>query len=200
MKNLFLAVFITIFFLNICAQESNFDWYEKDGKLYYNKNLPVYLWISTSPDDNSKDILMTSQTTKSYVNPMYFDTEGYNTLRTSYAVDTNTKKVAYPSKQVIFKVYADGYAPTISAHFSGIRKYYTGAKAVYKSGLKIKLYAKDYISGVENIYYSINNSEFRKYNNPVEFNENGSYCFKFYALDNTGNKSEEKEYNFEIKQ
>jgi len=143
MKKTFLVILISMFFLNISAQKTNYNWYENNGKLYYNKNLPVYLWISTNPNDNSEDILMTSKSTKSYANPMYFDTEGYNTLRTSYAVDTNTKKVVYPAKQIIFKVYADGQPPKISANFSGIRRYYTGDKAVYKAGLKIKLYAKN---------------------------------------------------------
>ncbi len=188
MKNFIILLFFTFFFATLTAQNSQYHWFEKDGKLYYNKNMPVYFWVSTTPNSNNGDVLMTSHKTKKYANPMYFDTEGYNTLQTAYAVDTTTKKIVYPAQHAIFKIYVDGYAPTVSAKINGTRKY-SGGKYYYKAGLKISFYAKDFTSGVEDIFYSINNADFLKYTEPVEISQQGDYVIKYYAIDNTGNKS-----------
>ncbi len=193
-------IILSILIVSICklyAQDNNFTWFEKDNKLYYNRNLPVYFWISTSPDNNSQDILMTSKTSEKYANPMYFDSDGYNTLQYANAVDTNTKKIAYPSQTAVFKVYVDGFAPTINAYFKGTRKY-SGGKLVYNKNLQITIDAKDYMSGVDKIMYSVNNETFKEYTNPIIFSESGDYIFEFYATDNTGNKSITKKYEFQI--
>jgi len=128
---------------NSFSQSSDYHWFEKNGKLYYNRNVPVYFWVSTSPTDNSFDVLLTSEGTKKYANPMYFDSEGYNTFQTAHAVDTTTKKPVYPSQHAIFKIYVDGYAPTLSAFFQGTKRYYSHSKPVYSLNLKVKLIAKD---------------------------------------------------------
>ena len=197
MKNFISILIFTIFFANLSAQNSNYHWFEKDGKLYYNRNMPVYFWISTTPNNNSGDVLMTSHQTKKYANPMNFDTEGYNTLQTAYAVDTTTKKTVYPPQHAIFKIYVDGYEPTVNARINGTRKYING-EFYYKKGIKISFYAKDFTSGVENIYFAINNDEFQVYQEPVEISLSGSYTVKYYAIDNTGNQSKIKTLKFSV--
>jgi len=195
-----------IFFINIIfisyfciSQNADYKIVQKKDKIYYNRNLPVYVWISTSQDNNSNDILLTSSMSKNYTNPMYFDSEGYNTFNIKNAVDTTTKKIAYPSQTVSFKVYVDGYAPTVNSKFIGTRKQQTNGTYYYKSGLKIELFAKDFMSGIESIFFSINMSDFQKYKEPLLFNTTGEFLLKYYALDYTGNKSEIKNHTFIIK-
>jgi hypothetical protein len=194
MKKLQIIVLFLSFFSFINAQNSNFHWFEKNGKIYYNKNLPVYFWISTTPNDNSGDVLMTSQRSKRFVNPMYFDTEGYNTFQTDYASDSTLRR----DNHAVFKVYADSYPPDVYASFKGIRSY-IGGKFIYKKGLRILLYAKDYISGTEKILYSMNKSDFVEYSQPIVFTNRGKFVFRFYAIDNTGNKSRVHTYRFSVK-
>src|SRR6266542_1361370 len=67
-----------------------------DHRIYYNKSLPVYFFVSTSTDPAAPRYLIHSETTPKYANPMYFDTEGKNTLRSPSAVDTVTKKIVEP--------------------------------------------------------------------------------------------------------
>lgn len=199
MKNTIIFTLFIVISLNIIAQNTDYHWFEKDGKLFYNRNMPVYLWVSTSPDDNSKDIRMQSQSTKQYTNPMYFDSEGYNTIQYAYAVDTTTKKIAYPQQHVSFKVYVDGYEPRTNVYFKGVRRYYSNGLPVYKPDLEVQITAKDYMSGVNKILYSVNDENFSEYKSPISFAETGEFKLQYFAVDNTGNKSRIKKYRFIVK-
>lgn len=195
MKKIGLIALFSLFFMALISQNSDYHWFEKNGKLYYNRNMPAYFWISTSPTDTTQDILMTSKRSKVYTNPMYFDSDGYNTLKTNTATDTLTNY----TRQAIFKVYIDGLAPVANAYFMGTRKYYSNGKSVYNAGLKIKLSATDGLSGLDKIMYSINNQTYKVYTEPVEFSKNGDYSFSYYSIDNTGNANKTKTYKFIIK-
>jgi len=195
MKKIVLIAIFSCFFIALIGQDANYHWFEKNGKLYFNRNVPAYFWVSTSLTDTTKDILMTSQRTKAYANPMYFDSDGYNTFRTVTALDTATNY----TRPATFKIYVDGYPPVPNANFMGTRRYYSQGKSVYRPGLKIKLWANDGNSGVDKIMYSINNQDYQVYSAPVEFFDTGDYSFSFYAVDNTGNMNPVKTFNFIIK-
>ncbi|MBN2664110.1 MAG: hypothetical protein JXR68_10715 [Bacteroidales bacterium] len=195
MKKIGLIMTFIYSFILLIGQNANYHWFEKDGKLYYNKNTPAYFWISTSPTDTTQDVLLTSQRSKKYINPMYFDSDGYNTFRSVSTIDTTTNY----TKQAIFKIYVDGLPPVPNAYFMGTRKYYSRGKSVYGPGLKIKLSAVDYNSGLDKIMYSINNNNYTVYTTPVEFLIEGEYSFSYYSIDNTGNANNIKTYNFIVK-
>lgn len=195
MKKIGLFIIFSYSFMLLFGQNTNYHWFEKNGKLFFNKNVPAYFWVSTSPTDTTKDVLLTSQRSKKYSNPMYFDSEGYNTFRSISTIDTSTNY----TRQSIFKIYVDGLPPVPNAYFMGTRKYYSGGKSVYNPGLKIKLSAIDYNSGVDKIMYSINNSDYSVYSTPVEFLTEGDFTFSYYSVDNTGNANNIKTYNFIIK-
>lgn len=195
MKKLILStIFVSFIFVFGYSQNTNYKIIKKDGKIYYNKNLPVYFWISTTPNDNSGDVLMTSHSTKSYANPMYFDTEGYNTLQTNYASDSLKKKFGHQE----YKIYADGYPPELNVYFRGSRKYVSG-KFYYNTQLKVEIKAKDYISGIEKIMYSINDEDYKVYTNPLSFEVPGKYKLTCYAVDIVGNQSKIYTFNFNVK-
>ncbi len=194
MKNLILSIFFILQSFILLSQNSEYKIVESNGKLFYNRHLPVYLWISRSPNSNFGDVLMTSHKTKAYTNPMYFDSDGYNTFQTAYASDSIGKHKGY----AIFKVYVDGYPPQMNIIFKGTRHYY-GGKYYYSKGLKIKIIAKDYNSGVDEIYYSVDNQDFKIYSEPLSFDESGDYVLKTYAVDKTGNSTKIKTYKFKIK-
>ncbi|MGD2035049.1 MAG: hypothetical protein PVF73_08335, partial [Bacteroidales bacterium] len=120
-----------------------------DGKLYIQKDLPVYIWMSTSPGEESEKYRLHSEETYKYSNPMYFDTEGYNTVRSPSAVDTASKKVVYPMRDIIFEVYADSKSPVTKADFGESILLDEGGKLYVGSGATVSLSAKDKLSGVE---------------------------------------------------
>ena len=128
MNKRILMLFSVVFmlFITLSAQEQKHVkkvFISPKGRIYVQKSLPVYLRIATSPDDNAKSYLLKSEVTTKYSNPMYFDTEGYNTIRSPWRVDTITKKPVYPQQDIIFEVYADGYPPRSKAKYSGTSKY-----------------------------------------------------------------------------
>lgn len=157
------------------------------GRLYVNKSLPIYLRLATSPDDNAPSYLLRSESTPQFTNPMYFDVEGYNTIRSPWKVDTITKQPIAPRQDIIFEVYADSKAPVTTIDLKNI-KYFKKGDIYYLNELKnLSLTSKDELSGVENIYISINKEPFKKYNPPIALEKPGEYFIQYYAVDNVGN-------------
>jgi hypothetical protein len=168
-----------------------------DGKLYWNKALPVYLWLSTSQDGSDK-IKLESDRTKDYTNPFYFDTEGMNTVRSPYAVDPQTRKTVYPQQDVVFEVYADGIAPVSYSKFATVPKYVAGGVIYYGKGLTVDLSSRDAVSGVEKTYYSINSAAYSAYSSTLQMNEEKAYVLKYYAADNVGNAENPKSREYTV--
>jgi hypothetical protein len=158
-----------------------------DGKMYINKSLPLYLRIAASPDENAETWLLHSEETSKYSNPMYLDTEGYNTFRSPSAVDTATKKVIYPLQDIIFEVYSDSRPPATSVDFGGAKTYSKGDKLYVNGMIDLTLKASDATSGVENIYYSIDKAPYTTYSAPLKLETEKEYVIKYYAVDNVGN-------------
>lgn len=191
------AIFCILFFLFIFngkAQEiiehEKRIYVSPEGLLYIQKELPVYLRIGTSPDDDAKSYLLRSQETSSYSNPMYFDTEGYNTVRSPSAVDTVTKKLVYPLRDIIFEVYTDSRPPVTKANYGDQFTYRKDNKLYLKGNIGITLESKDQISGVNKIYYSLDGAPFQEYTEQLKLTNEKEYMLKFYAIDNVGNREE----------
>ncbi len=160
-----------------------------EGKMYINKSLPLYLKISTSPDDSSPSYLLKSEHTPKYTNPMYLDAEGLNTIRTPSAVDTVTKKVVQPLEDIVFEVYADSKPPFTQIKYEN-RKKITREKngKIYANGpVMVKLYAFDECSGVDHIYYSLDGAPYQIYESPIQLDKEKEYTLKYYATDRVGN-------------
>ena len=182
MKKLIIAFILASSFFALKAQEYTYFYDSLKNKLYYNKELPVYFWVSTSPDSSGQDVLLKSFSTPQYANPYYFDTEGKNTFRVKGA-----KTPSGAMAEAVFEIYADGLAPKIIWNVSN--GYRLGNKVYYGSGSILNVKGEDLFSGVKAIYYSINDSDFVKLNGPLKFDKEGLVKIKFYAIDKTGNKS-----------
>lgn len=170
-----------------------------DGKLYINKSLPLYLKISTSPDEEAESWLLESTSTSQYANPMYLDTEGWNTIRSPWAVDTTTHKVKYPHQDIIFDVYADGIPPVSKMVFGQTSLYRTGEIIFVGNGKEITFKGKDEMSGLADFFYSINGSDYKSLKeNPLNFEAEKKYEVLFYALDNVGNAEKPQQMTFVV--
>jgi len=169
-----------------------------EGKLFINKELGVYLWLSTSPDENSQKIKLKSEISKQYTNPLYFDTEGRNTIRTPSAVDTSTRKVVYPLQDIIFEVYNDGKPPYTTLKYGDIFIHNKEGKLYAKPNIEIEVTSKDAMSGVENIYISINKDSYVKYTEKIKLSEEKEYFIQYYAVDRVGNVEPVKSLTFVI--
>lgn len=166
-----------------------------DGTLYVQKDLPVYIWLSSDPGKESKKYRLWSEVTTRYSNPMYFDSEGYNTVRSPSAVDTSTHKTIYPLRDIVFEVYADGIPPKTSIDYGGASLFKSGEILHLGESAEITLSASDVVSGVESIYFSINGSDYKPYTSSIAINEETEYKLKYYAVDNVGNVENISEIN-----
>ncbi len=167
-----------------------------EGKLFVQGELPLYLWLSTSPDDGAKKYRLKSEETAKYSNPMYFDTDGYNTFRSPSAVDTITRKPVYPLHDIVFEVYGDKLAPSTKIDYGDSKPFSIEGKLFVMDNTQITLVSSDKLSGVETTYYSIDGNPFTKYTQPLVFSEEREYVLKYYAVDNVGNDEEITEIKY----
>jgi hypothetical protein len=158
-----------------------------EGRIFVQKSLPIYVRMANSPDENANSYLLKSEVTKKYSNPMYLDYEGYNTFRSPWRVDTATLKPVYPREDIIFEVYADSKPPVTSIDYGEVSIYKTREKIFLSTKGEITLKAIDKMSGVENIYYSINGENYQVYNSPIVIDQEKEYLLKYYTADNVGN-------------
>jgi len=93
------------------------------------------------------------------------------------------------------EVYVDASAPQTAALISGT----TGQEGWYVSAATVALSAVDGLSGVEGLYWlSGASTDTRKYVSPLEISSEGIHALRYYAVDNVGNREEEKAAEIKI--
>lgn len=207
MKANYVLISLVLIFLlpNLGATQEPLDhnrriYVSPEGKVYIQKSLPVYLRISTSPDEDAPSYLLKSEETSEYSNPMYFDTEGWNTIRSPWAVDTANQKPAYPQQDVIFEVYADSRAPESEVLLPEADYRDPQGVLYYDQKVELTLEGRDGLSGLEDIYYSINKASYKEYGDPVVLEDQEKYHLQYYAIDHVRNVEEPHAVDFVIDQ
>jgi len=194
-------ILLTLPFMGVAQEQLKHEkriYASPEGKIYIQKSLPVYLRIATSPDEDAESYLLESEESSEYSNPMYFDTEGWNTVRTPSAVDTSSQELVYPLKDIIFEVYADSRSPVTRSQVSESSDYTKDGKRYYGGDIRIDLAAKDGLAGVEEIYYSMDGESYQPYTDAIDCEEEKPYELKYYAVDNVRNVEQPKSMNFAI--
>jgi hypothetical protein len=200
-KNLSLATLSCVFCVAFAnAQEPSKPTYEKvvfekDGKTYVQKSLPVYLKFSTTPD--GKNYPLKSEQHPTDANPLYLDTEGVNYIRSRWAVNPETGKPVSPQREVHMELYADGLAPRTSLKFSGAPKYVSGGTVFFGKGLSFDLTPKDGVSGVKETKYALGGG-YSNYGGSVAASTEGAQTLYYYSADNVGNAEDTRSSNFTI--
>ena len=195
---LLITIGIAISNLNADSQDIQYaakEYIAEDGTIYWNKKLPVYLSISPYP--NAKGTLLKSKD-PSHSNPIYLDTEGPNYIRTRYAVDNQTQEVVSPLVEVLMPIVADGEGPKSSISYSGAKKWTTKQTTYYGRGLKASLTTSDRYSGVEVLFYNLDNGGNTNYSSEIAITSQGGHSIHFYGVDHVGNKEETKSSSFVV--
>ena len=151
---------------------------DSTGKLFVNPGTPVFIYMSTKPD-GSDAVRLKSMNDEG--NPMYWDGHGPHFL---------THLNLYLGRKIRFDLFADGRSPKTSPNFDAKMGVQKGNTIFLSGSTVIELSAVDAHSGLSNVFYSVNNSEYLPYVEPLVFDKEGEYNLKFYAIDNVGNKED----------
>ncbi len=202
MKKIY-VILISVLFSYVLFAQQPFEhpkkvYHGKTGKLYIQKSLPIYLYLSTEPNKKGELHQLQSDSTAAFANPMYLDTEGYNTIKSPSAVDQKTKKIHYPLTDIVFEVYADSRAPRTKISYDASKKYFDGKTLFIGNGLRIEFGSYDVHSGVDQIMVSIDSAGYKIYTEPIEFNREKEYTIDYYAVDNVGNAETPKHKKFSV--
>lgn len=159
----------------------------EDGKYFMQAELPVYIHISTSPEGNAHNLIPENPANEP--KPIYLDGHGKHYLKHQ---EGNEKR------SDVFPIYADGIAPITSIGFKEAVIFERGKEKTYFSkDLKVIFEPTDEMSGVEGTFFSVNGSNFSRYSDKIEFEEN-DYQVKYYSVDKVGNVENVHAVNFTI--
>jgi hypothetical protein len=180
---------------SLFSQDKPGYYQDSDGKLYWNKSLPLYINIAS--DSVSKGVLIKSKYQSQYSNPLYLDTEGINFIRTRNAVDPDTK-VMIPNVEIKFEVYADGLSPISKIVYNNAPTFKNGTARYYGKGLIVELSSIDNGSGIKKLDYKINGNPSKAYMNPLTLNTEGVIKISYNASDKVGNTEDNRVKEFII--
>lgn len=168
---------------------------ENKNKLYWPKALPFFVRLAASPDNDAPSYLLnrvspgSTVSKESIENGIELELSGNQYIRWFNAVTMDT---------VLLQFYSDGHNPKTEFAFSGGESYHSGSKSFYGPGIKCSLSARDELSGVDQIYYSVDGGEFSEFTNEISFSEEKEYTLHYYAIDNVGNAEEVQDMEFTI--
>ncbi|MCU0448264.1 MAG: hypothetical protein MUC97_00275 [Bernardetiaceae bacterium] len=149
------------------------------NRYYQHVSLPVYVFVATSPTGPPVPLgREQGERTEMERRAIYLDGHGKHYLRHLDAVDPHTD---------YFAIYADGLPPTTEAKFSNAARHQANGRQYFGPGLTLTLTARDQMSGLEQIYYSLNGRDFAPYTGPIQLDQAGQVVCKYYAVDRVGN-------------
>jgi len=190
-KSLFLLTLLLIGINFLYAQESKKQeqtkkmYLTEDGKVYFQKSMEVYLWVTSNPNDPTNAKKLTDQDS---VNHFHLDTEGKNTIRSPWRVDPKTGEYVTPREDVVFDVFADGINPVTYIKFLEAPKFIKNNNTYYGKGLKVNLDAKDSGSGIESTFIAVNNSkDYKSFSTQLNIDKEDENIINYYSIDNVGN-------------
>ncbi len=184
-------------FLTVVAEAQKKPVYhvDADGKFYWKKDVPVYLFISEEPDQIQKRLESTN--TGEYANPLYLDTEGVNFIRTSNAVDPKTKEPV-PGVEILFEIYADSEPPITLPGYENVSAFENEGVQYYQAGLEVSFTSSDALSGVKTLFAGVNTNNVPAYAGAFEFSTAGNYLVRYFSEDNVGNVEDVNLVSFTI--
>jgi len=153
------------------------------GRLIIQVDLPLYLYVSTSPNETPQRLVRSDQKENT---PIYLDGPGVHYIR-------HQDNAHHRSE--FFEIYADGQAPRTTISLTGAPTVTSGGVTFFGKNLTATLSATDDLSGVKQIYYSTDNVNFAPYRS-IDTSREGKYSLSFYSVDQVGNVETVKQRDF----
>jgi len=167
-----------------------------DNKRYMARELPLYLYISSTPGGENAVPLEQKNIPPSSIRLLL--PEGLNVLkRTGPAAVKDSPQAPDSDSEPGYEIYIDGTPPVTTAGFPGAPMYEKEGNRYYGKGLTMDLVSRDLLSGVRETYLSVNNKPYApqqgSYN---DFPADTLSHLRYYAVDQVGNVEKPVETTF----
>ena len=95
-------------------------------------------------------------------------------------------------------IYADGVAPKTVVTFLNAPKYKEGQNRYYGKGLSLELSSNDGMSGLQQVFHSLNGENYKPYSGTIAVQTEGKKEYRYYAVDKVGNDETTVEHVFTV--
>jgi len=153
------------------------------GRYIIQVDLPVYLYVSTSPDETPRRLVRSDIKENK---PIYLDGPGIHYIRHQDNINHRAE---------IFEIYADGHAPKTTISLTGAPTVVSNGVTYFGKNLTAALKATDELSGVKQIYLSTDNVNFAPYRS-IDTSKEGNHSLSYYSVDHVGNVETVKQKEF----
>lgn len=169
---------------------------EEQNKLYWPMDLPFYVRLAASPDEGSPSFLLDRVANTSELSKELNIQDG---IRLEIPGNQFIRWVDYVSKdEIMLQFFADGDPPVSKVSLINAPVYSAGKETYFGFGLECSLESSDNISGVAEIYVSINNEPFNLYSKIIPIETEGNFAVSHYSVDNVGYAEKPKSVNFTV--
>lgn len=164
---------------------------DKEGRVFWQTGLPVYLFASSKPDGSDMHRLNYCKVKQmeSFSDPMYWEGNGKHFIG---------HKDANPNEEVQFEINADGTDPISVIELKNASRYELDGQVFFGRGLIADIITKDEMSGVRKIYHSIDSASYMPHEASVKFDEDKDYTITYYGVDKVGNVEKPKFTKFRV--
>jgi len=167
---------------------------KENGNLYWPQGLPVFVRLAASAEEGAKSFLLDNvdngkgSLTKN-ADGIKLELSGSQFIRWVNVVSKGETK---------FKFFSDGDVPVISHKFSNTPKHSTGGKTFYGKGLSCTFKATDKLSGVKDLFVSVDGKAYSPNTAPINFDTQKEVNVQYYAVDKVGYFNKPKSIKFTV--
>ncbi|NQT25251.1 hypothetical protein HQ585_07845 [candidate division KSB1 bacterium] len=155
-----------------------------DQRLYWPIDKPFWIRLATSPEDNAPSFLLKETDQRSLLDQDAYNSEG---IQLEVSGRQFIRWYNFLAKDtVLLKFFTDGEAPVSEITLADAPIYNAGERTYYGNGLGGTLASNDELSGVADIYYSIDGDSFQVYQSALALDQEKSYNIRYYAVDHVG--------------
>ena len=165
---------------------------DKNKNVYVNQKAPLYFRLSTTPNGGGESVILYNVGSKDRKNdpkPMRFKGAGVHNLS-----HFHSNKKGDPTQN--FRLVIDSKGPSMTYNYKGAPQYHDGKSLYMGEPVTLSLKARDFLSGVNKTFISVNDKKFESYTKPLLFNKEQNYDLITYSMDNVGNRSHDTNINF----
>ncbi|NQU63136.1 MAG: hypothetical protein HQ517_02470, partial [SAR324 cluster bacterium] len=190
-------------------------YFSPEGQFFIPEGIPLYLKVSTSPEDNAPSVFLkgrTSQvkklnsTEEIRPTPFRFDTSGQHQIavlsdsadRKKPSEDSNYYFSPNYQLKELFYLNLDKKPPTSTVIISPAPMIKQKQATVYGGPIQFRLKTADNESGLHGTFVSLNGAAFNPYQQPIIFAKEMDYNFRYYSVDNVGNMEKLNGIKFSI--